>query len=302
MTQCHASDVRPLSSSVPPTLRDPGGLPEAEWAQKLLLWISDLMNGGPCPCPRLESDRDHGVMMLRGLASNRLNRSMLGRLTAKSLTVSTLVWSSLAAAQGSGTATTVGAEPQRLHEAAGPRLQAGEMLGFMGWGVNVPVGSVRAFVADPSLLGLEAQFRAWLLSRLSLGVSGEWATFVDQRSRETVAIDSMTITAPASTDIQTLTTRFLVHYYLFDAGRVLPYVGPHLGIGWSVFDVEAARRTVSDSETSLVLGVEGGVVLPLGEGAPVMLAHLRYSYLPTAEFQRTVDDVRTVGMLVGVGF
>lgn len=231
----------------------------------------------------------------------RLNRSMLGRPVVELLTVSLLFWCRLAAAQSLGTVSSAGAEPEGRHGAP-QSVPAGEILGFMGWGVNVPVGSVRSFAANPSLLGLEAQLRAWPLSRLSLGVSGEWATFVDERRRETVAIDGMTITAPASNDIQTVAARFLVHYYLLDAGLILPYVGPHVGIGWSVFDVDAAGRTLSDSETSVLLGFEGGAVLPLGEHAPVILAHLRYSYLPTAEFQRAVKDVRTIGLLVGVGF
>lgn len=243
------------------------------------------------------SDRDDGVTAL-----GRLNRSMLGRPAAKLLTVSLLLWCRLAAAQGPGTASGVGAEPEGRPAAPRPTLRAGEVLGFMGWGLNIPVGSVRAFAAHPSLLGLEAQLRAWLLSNLSIGVSGEWATFVDERARETIAIDGMTITAPSSNDIQTVEARFLVHYYPFDAGSILPYVGPHIGIGWSVFDVEAVGRTLSESETSVLLGVEGGAVFPLGEGAPVMLAHVRYSYLPAAEFQHAVEDVRTIGVLVGVGF
>jgi hypothetical protein len=227
---------------------------------------------------------------------------MLGRPAAKLLTASFLLWCGLAAAQGPGTPSAVGAEPERGVEARRPSLRAGEMLGFMGWGLNIPVGSVRSFVAHPSLLGLEAQLRGWLLSNLSIGVSGEWATFVDQRARETIAIDGMTITAPSSNDIQTVEARFLVHYYPFDTGLILPYVGPHIGIGWSVFDVEAAGRTLSESETSVLLGVEGGAVFPLGEGTPLMLAHVRYSYLPAAEFQHAVEDVRTIGVLVGVGF
>jgi hypothetical protein len=235
-------------------------------------------------------------------ALGRLNRAMLGRPAVKLLTLSLLVWSGPAAAQGPGTTSSVGAEPEGRPEAPRPDLRAGEILGFMGWGLNIPVGSVRSFAANPSLLGLEAQLRAWLLSNVSIGVSGEWATFVDERPRETVAIDGMTITAPSSNDIQTVEARFLVHYYLLDSGLILPYVGPHIGIGWSVFDVEAAGHTLSESETSVLLGVEGGAVFPLGDGAPVMLAHVRYSYLPAAEFQRVVEDVRTIGVLVGVGF
>jgi hypothetical protein len=231
----------------------------------------------------------------------RLNSAMLGRPAVKLLTVPLLLWCRLAPAQSLGAASSVGAELEGRHEAP-PSVRAGEVLGFMGWGVNVPIGTVRSFAANPSLLGLEAQLRAWPLSNLSLGASGEWATFVDERPRETVAIDGMTITAPSSNDIQMVAARFLVHYYLLDAGLILPYVGPHVGIGWSVFDVEAVGRTLSDSETSVLLGFEGGAVVPLGEHAPVILTHVRYSYLPTAEFQGAVKDVRTIGLLVGVGF
>ena len=216
--------------------------------------------------------------------------------------MSWLAWTSPAAALSPGQVSNVGTDPERWHDAPRPRMRAGDMLGFMGWGLNVPLGSMRAFAANPSLLGLEAQFRAWLLSSLSIGVSGEWATFFDERRRETYAIDGMTITAASSNSIQTIDARVLVHYYPLHAGLIRPYVGPFVGVAWSVFDVEAAGRTLSDSETSLALGFEGGAVLPLGERAPLVLLNLRYSYLPTAEFQQAVDDVQTAGMLVGVGF
>lgn len=199
-------------------------------------------------------------------------------------------------------ASSVGAEPDPTYEAAGTRLEQGSMLGFMGWGVNVPVGSVRSFAANTSFLGFEAQFRYWLSPNLSLGASGEWATFVDEQPRTTYEIDNVAVTATSYNHIQTSSARFLVHYYPIVAGSFLPYIGPHVGVGWSMFELEAADLAISDSESSIAVGLEGGAAFPLGERGPTLLVNIRYSFLPTAEFRRAVDNMQTVGMLVGVGF
>ena len=101
--------------------------------------------------------------------------------------------------------------------------------------------------------------------------------------------------------IKTTSARFLVHYYPIDEGSILPYIGPHVGVGWSTFELEAADLAISDSESSIALGVEGGAAFPLRERGPTVLVNIRYSFLPTAEFQRSVSNMQTVGMLVGVG-
>jgi outer membrane protein W len=172
----------------------------------------------------------------------------------------------------------------------------------MGWAFNVPFGSVRDFTAVVSPLGFEIQFNGWVLDNLSLGVSGEWATYVDNRPRTTVTVDQSAITATAYNYMQTTSAHFLVHYFFPGGGPVRPYIGPHAGVSWTMFDLEAADLALSDSEFSFNFGGEAGVEIPFGHNAPVALANLRYSFAPAAEFRNIVTNVQSFGLLLGIGF
>lgn len=180
--------------------------------------------------------------------------------------------------------------------------KAGRISGFVGWAFNVPLGSVRDFTAVVSPLGFELQFNAWVLDNLSLGVSGEWATYVDNRPRTTVAVDRTAVTATAYNYTQTTTARLLVHYCFDSSGPVRPYIGPHVGVSWSSFELQAADLSLSDNEVSVNFGGEVGMEIPLGRYAPVALLNVRYSFAPEAEFRSLVTNVQSIGMMLGVGF
>lgn len=180
--------------------------------------------------------------------------------------------------------------------------RAGDVSGFMGWAFNVPFGSVRDFTAVVSPLGFEIQFNGWVLDNLSLGVSGEWATYVDNRPRTTVSVDQAAITATAYNYMQTTSAHFLVHYFFPGGGPVRPYIGPHAGVSWTMFDLEAADLALSDSEFSFNFGGEAGVEIPFGHNAPVALVNVRYSFAPAAEFRNIVSNVQSFGLMLGIGF
>jgi hypothetical protein len=180
--------------------------------------------------------------------------------------------------------------------------EAGRISGFMGWTFNVPLGSARDFTAVVSPLGFELQFNAWLLDNLSVGVSGEWATYVDNRPRTTFSVDRTAVTATAYNYMQTTTARLLLHYCFDGGGAVRPYIGPHVGVTWSSFDLQAADLSLSDNEVSVAVGGEAGMEIPLGRYAPVALVNLRYSFAPEAEFRNLVTNVQSISMMLGVGF
>lgn len=180
--------------------------------------------------------------------------------------------------------------------------RAGRVSGFMGWTFNVPLGSVREFTNDVSPLGFELQFNGWVLDNLSLGVSGDWATYVDNRPRETFSVDRAAVTAKLYNYMQTASARFLVHYFLLGEGPVRPYIGPHVGVTWSTFDLQAADSKLSDNQTSVSFGGEVGAEVPLGRYAPVLLFNARYSFVPEAEFRNTVTNAQSLGFMLGVGF
>jgi hypothetical protein len=142
-----------------------------------------------------------------------------------------------------------------------------------------------------------------VLDNLSLGFSGEWATYVDNRPRTTFDVnDNTAITATAYNYMQTTSARFLVHYCFPGGGPVRPYIGPHVGVSWSMFDLQAADLALSDSEFSINFGAETGVEIPFGRHAPVALVNLRYSFSPAAEFRDVVTNVQSLGLMLGIGF
>ena len=180
--------------------------------------------------------------------------------------------------------------------------KVGRISGFMGWTFNVPLGSVRDFTTNVSPLGFEIQFNGWVTPDISLGVSGEWATYVDNRPRTTYTVDQAAITATAYNYMQTTTARALIHYCFLGQAPVQPYIGPHVGVSWSFFDSEAADLVLSDTEVSVNFGAETGVQIPFGRNAPSALVNLRYSFSPAAEFRNSVSNVQSLGMMIGVGF
>jgi hypothetical protein len=182
------------------------------------------------------------------------------------------------------------------------RSLQGRVSGFLGWTFNVPLGSVRNFSSVMSPLGFELQLQAWVLPALSVGVSGEWATFVDNRPRSTYTLDTGALTATAYNYMQSTSARLLVHYFFLGDAVLLPYVGPHVGVTWVAFDSEAADLALTGSQASIVLGAEAGVEVPFGRDAPVAMLNVRYSVAPAAEFRDAVSNVQTLGMIIGIGF
>jgi hypothetical protein len=180
--------------------------------------------------------------------------------------------------------------------------RVGRVSGFMGWAFNVPLGSVRKFTGVVSPLGFEIQFSGWVTKNVSVGVSGEWATYVDNRRRTTYSLENGALTATAYNYMQTTSARLLVHYCFLGQGPIQPYVGPHVGVSWSSFDSEAADLVLSDSEVSVNVGGEAGVQIPFGRNAPAALVNLRYSMSPAAEFRNSVSNVQSIGMMLGLGF
>jgi len=178
----------------------------------------------------------------------------------------------------------------------------GRVSGFMGWAFNVPLGSMREFTAVVSPLGFEVQLNYWATENITFGVAGEWATYVDNRPRTTYSVDNVDITATAYNYTQTSSARFLAHYYFLTSGSVLPYIGPHVGVTWSIFETQEADLAISDSVVSVAFGGEAGIEIPTGRHSPVALVNVRYSVAPVAEFGQKVSNVQSLGLMLGIGF
>lgn len=183
-----------------------------------------------------------------------------------------------------------------------PKTRAGDWSGFVGWAFNIPLGSVREFANTASLLGFELQAHAWLSSRLSLGVSAEWAMYTDTLEAGSYSLEQTESTARAYNQLQTTSVRLLAHYALPGSREFQPYIGPLVGASWSAFELEAADVVRSDTEFSVNVGAEAGVLIPFEGGGPSAVVNLRYSTSPAAGFGSIVTNVQSLGLLLGIGF
>ena len=187
--------------------------------------------------------------------------------------------------------------PTRTYRAPSPVSAKGDTASFLAYDFGVPLGSVRDFSANVSPVGVELQFRGWVMDQLSLGLSVGWSSFVDERSRSTFTVENAAITASAYNRMQMTNARLLAHYYL-SQGNIRPYIGPNIGLGWTWFELEAADLVFADTQFSMNFGGELGAVF--GDD-PAILANLRYSWIPGADFLGIVSNVQTVSAQVGIG-
>jgi hypothetical protein len=173
----------------------------------------------------------------------------------------------------------------------------GQTGSFIAYNFGIPLGNMRDFTANVSPIGVELQFRGWVADRVSLAVSADWSSYVDERPRTTYSLDNAEVTASTYNSVQMTNARLAAHYYLAQ-GDIRPYVGPHAGVGWSWFETEVADLALSDSQFSFLLGGDLGALFGRD---PSVLANVRYSWLPAADFLGVVTNVQTISAQVGIG-
>lgn len=227
---------------------------------------------------------------------------LLGGWISSSMVGAREAWASDAAKPSSSPAPSAGARSPLESDHSGPSSRAGSLSGFVGWAFNIPLGSVRDFASTASLLGFELQAHLWLNSRLSLGVSGEWAMYTDTLDAGSYSLEQAEGSARAYNELQTTSLRLLAHYALLGSRDFRPYVGPLVGVSWSAFELEAADVVRSDTKFSVNVGAEAGVVIPFDGGGPAAIVNLRYSTSPAAGFGSIVTNVQSLGLLLGIGF
>jgi len=172
------------------------------------------------------------------------------------------------------------------------------MLG-LNWNVSLPVGSVHDFTSNVTPVGFQILGQYWATSQIAVGAALDWQTFWDTRPRATYPVENGAITATADNSVQSGAARAVFRYYFQDEGRVLPYAGAHIGIGWQTFQSAAADLAFYDNTLSVLLGGELGAAFVASRGAPLLTLGARYTYLPAADFL-SVTNVQSVDFLLGV--
>ena len=198
-------------------------------------------------------------------------------------------------------APTAPAEPplppaRPVHES-----NVGHLMGGMAWNVGVPVGSVRNFTSNASAAGLELLIKYWVHPRITIGASVDWQTYAEQRPRTTYQRPNGAITATAYNSVLMGTVRAGGDYFFLDEGPVLPFAGASIGFGWSTLQTAAADLAIYDNQSSVVLGLDAGVVISTSSRrGPMFLLGARSSAEPVVSFLDTVKDLQAITFQLGV--
>jgi len=178
--------------------------------------------------------------------------------------------------------------------------KVGNLLGGMAWNVGFPVGSVRNFTDNASAAGLELLLKYWVHPRITIGASVEWQTYADQRPRTTYPLKNGALTATAYNSVLMGTLRAGGDFYFLDEGPVIPYAGGSIGFGWSTLQSAAADIAIYDNQSSVVLGLEAGVLIDPSPRSLKFLLGGRYSAEPVVSFLGSVHDIQTIVLQLGV--
>jgi len=173
-------------------------------------------------------------------------------------------------------------------------------MGGIAWNLAFPVGSVSDFTSKASGLGIELQVNYWILSRLTIGGSIDWQTFVDSRPRTTQQISNGAITATAYNTVQAGALRGGADFYFLEEGMFLPYVGANIGFGWATFQSSFADISLYDNQESFVFGLELGSAFAFAPNAPLLFVGGRYSNMPSSEFLGVVTDTQSITLQLGL--
>ena len=172
------------------------------------------------------------------------------------------------------------------------------MLG-LAWDVAIPVGSVHDFTANVSPVGFQILGEYWVTRQLAIGAALDWQTYWDTRPRNTYQVENGALTATPDNSVQNGSARTITRYYFQDEGKVLPYAGVNIGIGWTTFQSAAADLAFYDNTLSVLLGAELGAAIAPTPRGPLFTVGARYAYMPTADFL-SVTNIQSVDFLIGV--
>jgi hypothetical protein len=159
---------------------------------------------------------------------------------------------------------------------------------------------VRDFTSNASAAGLELLLKYWVHPQITIGASVDWQTFAEQRPRTTYQRPNGAITATAYNSLLMGAIRVGGDFFFLDDGPVLPYAGANIGFGWSTLQTTAADLALYDNQSSIVLGLQAGVMITTGQKGLAFLIGGRYSAEPVVSFLDTVKDVQTVTLQLGV--
>ena len=173
-------------------------------------------------------------------------------------------------------------------------------MGGMAWNVAFPVGSMSDFTGDVSASGLELLLKYWIHPRITIGASVDWQTFADERPRTTYPIRNGALTATAYNSVLMGAVRAGGDFYFLEDGPVLPYAGANIGFGWSTLQTSASDIAIYDNQSSVVLGVQAGVVIDTSPRAPKIILGGRYTAEPVVSFLSSVHDLQTIVLQLGL--
>ncbi|HEY4208018.1 MAG TPA: OmpW family outer membrane protein [Puia sp.] len=184
-----------------------------------------------------------------------------------------------------------------------PALRAQNYLNVtVGYGVNIPTGSFKDYVAHPAYKGFNANLAYPLNDQLSLGLSFGYNDYYQKYPRQ--AYDDgkgSTVSAVVSNSIQQIPVLLTANYTLVKKGFIRPYVGAGAGANFATFDQYLGEFDDPHSKVNWALKGEAGFYIPLSSYSPTAIKiGGSYNYAPfNSDGVRNLD---TWGIEAGIRF
>ncbi|MEK6481048.1 outer membrane beta-barrel protein [Catalinimonas sp. 4WD22] len=145
---------------------------------------------------------------------------------------------------------------------------------FLGlsWNISIPTASSTSFVDETSIRGGQFEFRDFIQSNLSVGLSLGWNAYQEYTPRQTYPIENGAVTTDLTKYTYTLPILFNVHYYYPVSEYVMPYISAGMGGMYSEREIFFNVYGIAEYKWGFAFRPELGVVFPFGEGFGAILA------------------------------
>ena len=175
--------------------------------------------------------------------------------------------------------------------------QAVDYYSTVNYGISVPLGDTRDFIANTSFRGFSFEFGRFLTEEISIGFGFAWSVFNESFPRDTYELEDLTLTGNLYRYINAFPLMVIGRYYFNQDSQVRPYVGLASGAYVIAKVSDFGVHRLENKNWHFGVAPEAGVIIGIGTEAFVNLG-ARYNYA----FKSGGDTHSWLGIQAGVTF
>ncbi len=147
----------------------------------------------------------------------------------------------------------------------------------VNYGISVPLGDTRDFIANTSFRGFSFEFGRFLTEEISIGFGFAWSVFNESFPRDTYELEDLTLTGNLYRYINAFPLMAIGRYYFNPDSQVRPYVGLASGAYVIAKVSDFGVHRFENKNWHFGVAPEAGVIIGIGTEAFVNLG-ARYNH------------------------